>query len=972
MPIDYDAISQENEKRYGTDIDQYGPVLLEEDLHKDQTHFIFELLQNAEDAQATKAHFRLYPDRLELEHNGRPFNEADVRSICSIAKSTKHSDDTKIGMYGIGFKSVYTHTSSPEIHSKNEHFAIYNYVHPRLISSNSTTDQTLFVIRFNHVDKLPEESYRIIAKGLQDLGARTLLFLRNIDEIAYSIEDDLSGTYHRQTDNLLAKNFAKSVVVFGNNAGLETKENWLIFERNVAHLADNKHEISENSVFAVQIAFLVSDYEENGRPNIVKLPQISIYVFFPTGEEINLGFLIHGPYKTTISRSEISDKEVNIKLAKETGELVVEALRWLRDREWLTAKVLTTMPLEHSFYNSIYDHIYDRVKTAIIREALIPAYKTGYVSGSAATIAESRAVRNLLNESHLKLLFSADKQIRWISDEITRGQTPTLYHYLTRSGQINVDVIDSEKFAEKIDKNFLEQQSDDWIQKFYEVASEFGSRSNSYSSPFNTLKRKEIIRLTDSNHVEPFDWNNKPQAFLPSEYESRFPTVKCEVCNSDQAKLFLKNLGLNEPDVVDEVLTDILPKYKAGQKIDDVEHTKDSELIFQAMGEESISIERRNKLVSELNETPFLSAENSFGNSAYCKPRQVYFRVSDLESYFKGNPEGYFLLSKYDDFEEQLAQLDINYDIRVSNKGNERYGYVTLSSPWGDRGSKYDPYVRGKYGFDPNCAVDGLDFALKNPDATKSAYIWNEILIPNKNCISGVVEKSTRWDFTRIFESNQEVSKMGALVREQAWLPDGSGNFVKPSELSLKDLPDGFRKDKDLADALGMKVSETSIQDLLRRDDIAEDVKQTLELAKEFTVEDLELLELLKKYPNLIDQLRKKDRENIEILDIEEIPAKLRERFEQPITSSNRRHIIQDRLDEPDITPKRGYSMTSRTNQNPKNDPKLWPKGNGGKKILQPGTFWRRNTKGAAKYVISLLSKRTRHIIFKPVISFHE
>ena len=40
------------------------------DKYRDQAHFIYELLQNADDAQATYARFVLEPTRLIFAHNG--------------------------------------------------------------------------------------------------------------------------------------------------------------------------------------------------------------------------------------------------------------------------------------------------------------------------------------------------------------------------------------------------------------------------------------------------------------------------------------------------------------------------------------------------------------------------------------------------------------------------------------------------------------------------------------------------------------------------------------------------------------------------------------------------------------------------------------------------------------------------------------------------------------------------------------
>ncbi len=86
MPADYQKIREENIARYGWDtavLDLLGQ------LYSERTHFIFELVQNAEDAGATELAFELFADRLELRHDGRPFTEADVRGVCGVGKSAE-------------------------------------------------------------------------------------------------------------------------------------------------------------------------------------------------------------------------------------------------------------------------------------------------------------------------------------------------------------------------------------------------------------------------------------------------------------------------------------------------------------------------------------------------------------------------------------------------------------------------------------------------------------------------------------------------------------------------------------------------------------------------------------------------------------------------------------------------------------------------------------------------------------------
>ena len=124
MALDYRKIRKDKEQEYGTKVGNYGRLLA--NLYSDRAHFIFELLQNAEDAlreggsewQGSRAvAFNLTKDNLQFNHFGRPFNEADVRGICEIGESAKADDLTAIGHFGIGFKSVYAMTDRPEIHS---------------------------------------------------------------------------------------------------------------------------------------------------------------------------------------------------------------------------------------------------------------------------------------------------------------------------------------------------------------------------------------------------------------------------------------------------------------------------------------------------------------------------------------------------------------------------------------------------------------------------------------------------------------------------------------------------------------------------------------------------------------------------------------------------------------------------------------------------------------------------------------
>ena len=97
--------------------------------YADSIHFVYELLQNAEDQDATSAEFVLRENSLEFCHDGKPFTQADVENITGIGNTQKAGQANKIGCFGIGFKSVFEITDRPEIYAglDGQPFRLRNY-----------------------------------------------------------------------------------------------------------------------------------------------------------------------------------------------------------------------------------------------------------------------------------------------------------------------------------------------------------------------------------------------------------------------------------------------------------------------------------------------------------------------------------------------------------------------------------------------------------------------------------------------------------------------------------------------------------------------------------------------------------------------------------------------------------------------------------------------------------------------------
>jgi len=629
MACDYRSIRAQNEKRYGTEINRIGKLLLS-DRYADRTHFIFELLQNAEDAlrrrgptwQKRSISFTLSESELRVSHFGALFTEEDVRGICGIGEGTKEQALTAIGRFGIGFKAVYAFTDCPEIHSGDEHFAIDSYVWPRAIKPTKLqADETVFVFPFREDDA---RAFDDIANGLQKLGARTLLFLRETDEITWLVEGGGSGTYLRSKAGVLADN-ARKVVLVGQDSGDEPRdETWLIFSRQV------KTSEGRDAGYA-ELAFALAQDEGTQKESIERVSDSKLVVFFPTVVSTGLGFLVQGPYRTTPSRDNIPQAdEWNRRLVSETAGLLGDSLTSLRELGYLDTNALSCLPLAREKFgaDAMFAPLFEGARTALANEQLLPCYGSGHISASSAKLARTQELRELISSEQLAQIFAADTQLGWLTSDITQDRTPELRQYLMH--ELDIAEITPETILPKLERAFLEAQSDHWILSLYE----FLGRQPAL---IRRLDNVPLIRLEDGNHVT-VRQNGQSQAFLPGAVRTGFPTVRRFVCSTDEARTFLQSIGLTEPDPVDDVVRNVLPKYTSEEEaidVSDQDYEADINRILKAFATDSKV--QREKLVTALRESSFVMVVDAGSRRKYISPPGGLYLASErLKKLFDG------------------------------------------------------------------------------------------------------------------------------------------------------------------------------------------------------------------------------------------------------------------------------------------------------------------------------------------------
>jgi hypothetical protein len=778
VPADYQRIREENIARYGWDtavLDLLGQ------LYSERTHFIFELIQNAEDAGASGLAFELFGDRLELRHDGRPFTEADVRGICGVGQSDKAGDLTAIGKFGIGFKSVYAYTRTPRVYSGGEAFRIENFVRPYAVDPPAEpTAGTLFVFPFDH-DTVPAEvAAREIAAAMDALQPRILLFLRNIERLRTRGPGARDSVVER---SVAAGPGAPRRVTVSRDG---RREGWLTWQRPVEGHPGQR----------VEVAFRLAG------ERIVAVAESPLNAFFPTEKETFLGFLIQGPYRTTPARDNIpGDDPSNQALVRQTAALLTDVLPELRDEGLLTAEALQALPLDAARFpaGSMFRPLFDAAGDALTAEALIPMAGGGYGVAVDLLLAGSREVLELLDPGQLGALSGAGRPVWFADAAISERGTPTLWRYLR--DEIGVDEVTPETVVTRVTGEFLAEQDDPWIMRFYRFLA-------GHPSLWPAAGAKPVIRLEDGRQVAPFDGQGRPAVYLPGPAPSSLPTVKRAVADAPAARAYLTALQLTVPDVVAEVLQVVLPRYEGLDlaALDPAEHDADLERIARALDEAAAG--RRAELLERVAATAFLIGENAAtGEQALLPPPGLYQRSKDLEAYFEGNPDAWFARDGYGPWLVQLRAMGVRQAVEVRARTTNAAGYVMITVDFGRN-------ERGLDGFDPSTEVDGLDFALAQPSHDRSEYVWNVLLAPNRRLVTGVVERSVLTSFS---DSSLEETRsaMGEAAARQAWLPGRDGFFHQPGELSLDDLPPTYTRDEGLAQALGMlrpAVSEAARQ----------------------------------------------------------------------------------------------------------------------------------------------------------------
>ena len=560
--IDFEALVKKRKglAEYLKDEEYSGLLKIIIEQYSDQAHFVYELLQNADDAKATRAEFILSDDKLIFKHNGkRKFNvtdpnnkpksgHGDINAITNFGYSNKNRDKNEpvnqIGKFGIGFKAIFKYSPEPAIYDGNFSFCIKDLIVPELLNKDHPqrgNDETLFEFPFSEKFPFkleghpPNKARDDIWIKLKELDC-PLLFLSNLKEIKFRFGKE-SGSYSKSS---------KSARLFEeNNPNLRTKSELITLtapakENQSLYLFSRQCNGGNYSV-----GYFLDD--KNHLTPVDK----TAFCFFPTKRNTGLKFIIHAPFLLSGSREGIlagdshNDDMINL-----LAELAADSLVYLRDLKLIDDGILNILPTNEADFNTSADQIsfkpfFTAIKHKMQSETLLPTKSGDCVSRGNAYLADTARLMETFSDEQLGKL-TGNPNAAWVFTTVSRKKVDSPYLKDITHAYIKDKDLFSKLINAKFIKEFIEDRTINWFHRFYKWIAEINEIEEAKTKLF-FLDENGAGKATAA-----FDDKGKRILFLPNNCGCR-SIHHALLANPDTKKFLMEKIGIKEPSLEDEV-----------------------------------------------------------------------------------------------------------------------------------------------------------------------------------------------------------------------------------------------------------------------------------------------------------------------------------------------------------------------------------------------------------------------------------
>lgn len=798
--------------------------------YSDQAHFIYELLQNADDAKATSARFELHKDRLVFSHNGtrrftvsNPETEeedhqsgalGDINAITAVGGSNKQ-DEATIGKFGIGFKAVFQYTSTPHIYDPNVFFKIERFIVPTRIASDYDdrhNDETLFVFPFDHNERSADEAFLDISDKLHSL-YYPILFLANLKDIIVTTPDG-EGLYAKTVN--LSFDFdgttAEQIVIesLTQSEKDDINERLWLFSR------------SDKEGHRYSVGFFV-----DLKGNLVPKHGASAFCFFPTKESTGLNFIVHAPFLLTDSREGIRAgvKHNNVMISS-LAELAADCFGYFKLIEANTGtrlindNIFDIIPYKGGSFSDPSDKskvsfkpFFTAIKSAFETNAFLPceggftfkkdAYWLEYSQWKDREQKDCLTTQIFTNDQ--LALITGNPNAKWVFPtfsraEILRSDRQTGNNLAGYIDDITSDWLGEDKILGRIDERFIETQPIEWLHSFYNYVSATTGRTK--------LVRTAPIFLNDKNKaVAALDSHDQPILFLPTDTEG-YETVLPALLDNTNTAEFLNQLGVKKPALHDEIYNRILPLFKEGKMTDSRPYFIKLFDYYKQCPQTEID-----RYIDLIKEYDFIRYRTSADNKVRRgKAASMYFPTDELKAFFASKDDTRFVaLDEYYDIVEErdkkqlesfFTELGVNSMPRIISRSLSTTEAFQLRSDW-SRSTGSQSWTESQ--------IDGCEQILSvisdTRDIVLSKLLWDTLL-------SIIASKCNNWNtldkiligtytyYYRTYQHSTFISHDVLRLRNKPWLVNKEGDFVAAGEITVQTLSDVYAADSSDVSAL--------------------------------------------------------------------------------------------------------------------------------------------------------------------------
>lgn len=829
-----------------------------EDFYPDSAHFIYELLQNAEDTGATEARFTLSKSSLAFEHNGRAFEPKDIAVITDIGVDAKANDEDKIGRFGVGFKAVFAYSETPHIWSPTYSFRITDFVLPSALDPKPDLgERTRFEFPFNNPKKNADIAYAEVEAGLSELAETTLLFLPHLQSVRWQIP-------HAGHGEILRVQHSENHFEVLKQSGRETTttSHFLKFDQPVQGLEKKQQRVAV--AFALDFLPNVNHFDPAGplakQLKIIAATPGRVAVSFPAEKETSgLRFHLHAPFVPEVSRASIKETPANLPLFQQLATLTAAALHQIRDKGLLTGEFLGVLPNPEDTLPDRYDGIRSAIVEEMKAQPLTPTHAKSHAP--ARQLLQGKAsIKELLCEEDLEFLLRDDDEPRhWAIGAAQRNSNAD--RFLSGLGipdwdvEEFVELLEAKAYVglwERIDDDFmawLSRKPIGWHQQLYALlfadylsSGSAGQRENLAAR----LKRLRIVRVSDGTY------SVGNECFFPQddvEHDPILPRVDARVFTSGKSKTqqgnarkFLEEVDVREVGEKEEVEAILKRRYTQEAK-NPAERTYRKDL------------KRFIALVEADPNSAELFADYSIFECAdgqWARPRRVFldqpFTDTGLTTYYEAletDTKRVALAGSYQDRGVSVAALTrfaVAVGVRTALKVVPRDCERNASWPELQMGDKVKPnndsYGRINKDFDIP-AFETL-LRLRNKEAARLVWMTMKDVAKHEHLWA-------EWQRNNHSSTGQSPSQLVHRLLKNAWIPQTGGQFVPPHQADQLLLPEGFPFDAGWPwiKAIGFG------QEVARKSD---ERRQKLAAAKQLGFSDDESLERAKQFASLPPQ----------------------------------------------------------------------------------------------------------------------